>query len=423
MSIGESAEIKRGVSWSKDQEHLLPRDGTVPVIGIGNVQDQLELDEVLYLSGVKPAVVTEKRVTAGWSLLVGSNGNRSRIGNAVLIRKDADFMFASFLLAARPRDTNEILPEFFYRWLSSEPVQAYLSASSEGTTGLNNLSHSFFRSMKIAYPDPQEQNSIVRILDLVDNVIDCTRTAHGRAVEARDTLIHALISRGTRGETQKKSDAGPIPASWSCEHLGPHIIEGPTNGVYRPESDYGDFGVPIVRIDSFDDGHIHNLSDLRRVHVNEPVLRRYALREGEVIINRVNSLSHIGKSTIVPTLNEPTLFESNMMKLRCGDSLRPDFLNVVLCSDVARRHWLSRAKPAVNQASINQRDVRDLPVPLPLPGEQEVIARIVAGAQERIEELAAVLSKRQVLRKSLMHDLLTGRVRVSTVNAESVRVA
>lgn len=41
--VGRAVDIKRGVSWSKDQEHSEPYDGAVPVIGISNVQDRLEL--------------------------------------------------------------------------------------------------------------------------------------------------------------------------------------------------------------------------------------------------------------------------------------------------------------------------------------------------------------------------------------------
>src|SRR4051812_25453190 len=83
-TVRESVDIERGVSWSKDQEHSEPREGTVPVIGIGNVQDTLRLDDLLYLSGINPAVIKKKRVTAGWTVMVGSNGNRDRVGNAVL---------------------------------------------------------------------------------------------------------------------------------------------------------------------------------------------------------------------------------------------------------------------------------------------------------------------------------------------------
>src|SRR5688572_24467986 len=124
-TVGEAIEVRRGVSWAKEQEHTSPREGAVRVIGISNVQKELDLTKVLYLSGVKPKVVEKKRVACGWTVMVGSNGNRNRVGNAVFIRNDANFLFASFLLAARPRPAFAITPEFFYRWLSSEPIQAH----------------------------------------------------------------------------------------------------------------------------------------------------------------------------------------------------------------------------------------------------------------------------------------------------------
>ena len=57
-TVGKSVEVKRGVSWSKEQEHSQPGEGRVPVIGISNVQARLELRDLLYLSAVKPAVVS-----------------------------------------------------------------------------------------------------------------------------------------------------------------------------------------------------------------------------------------------------------------------------------------------------------------------------------------------------------------------------
>jgi type I restriction enzyme S subunit len=146
-TVGKSVEIKRGISWSKEQEHREPGVGRIPVIGIGNVQSQLELRDLVYLSGLKPAAIQKARVSSGWALIVGSNGNRARVRNAVLVREDSDYLFASFLICARPKEDRGLRDDYFYRWLTREQVQAYLSASSEGTTGLNNLSQSFFRPL------------------------------------------------------------------------------------------------------------------------------------------------------------------------------------------------------------------------------------------------------------------------------------
>jgi restriction endonuclease S subunit len=214
--VGKCIDIKRGVSWSKDQEHTAPYEGAVPVIGISNVQDRLLLDKVLYLSGLRPKAIEKKRIEQGWSVLVGSNGNRKRIGNAVYIAEDAAFLFASFLLAAKPRADSGITPEFFFRWLRSEQVQSYLSASSEGSTGLSNLSHSFFRKMTIAFPGETEQAAISRVLDAVDGAIDRAREAVATAADARRALMQAAFSYELTAEPRNETDAGRIPKSWEA---------------------------------------------------------------------------------------------------------------------------------------------------------------------------------------------------------------
>ena len=105
--------------------------------------------------------------------------------------------------------------------------------------------------------------------------------------------------------------------------------------------------------------------------------------EHDILINRVNSLSHIGKSALVPALVEATVFESNMMRLRLKPELLPEFLILFLCSERARAYWLTRAKPAVNQSGINQKGVRQLFVPIPSPEEQQEIVN-AASAHTRL---------------------------------------
>lgn len=306
---------------------------------------------------------------------------------------------------------------FYTQYFRGEGFRRNLVSAATGTTN----SHKRVRPTEtmgwlIPSPPPDEQAAIARILDAVDTAIARTREAVERARIVRETLLHQLLRFGIHCEKQKKSEAGLIPMSWDCEPLGNHLESGPTNGVYRPESDYGTEGTRIVRIDSFADGEIHDVTSLRRVKVEPAIEQRYLLYESDLLINRVNSLSHIGKAAIVPILDEPTIFESNMMALRCSKRLVPEFLILVLCSDIARRHWLSRAKPAVNQASINQRDVRVLPVPLPESDEQLEIANTISAAAKHIQCLDDVVKAQTQLKKSLMHDLLTGKVRVNNLN-------
>jgi type I restriction enzyme, S subunit len=309
-------------------------------------------------------------------------------------------------------------PRFVYALVCSNPVLGRAISRMEGSTGrLRVTEDTFTKWLTMAVPPRAEREGIAQALEAVDAAIERTRTAIEKASLLRRGLIqHLVMGEANHGRPSGSSPIGTIPADWACVRLGDLIAEGPTNGLYRPDSDYHRDGIPIVRIDSFDDGFLHGLSSLYRVRLSEIEAIRYRISEGDILINRVNSLSHIGKSAIVPVLTEATVFESNMMRLRLKPEMKPSFLILVLCSDVARRHWLARAKPAVNQASVNQGDVRSLWVPLPDIDQQQRIVDVVSGVDKYRESLDRLLSLQNVLKRGLMQDLLTGRVRVTKKN-------
>ena len=130
--------------------------------------------------------------------------------------------------------------------------------------------------------------------------------------------IYKLFTEGTRGEKQKQTEIGPIPQSWGVVPLGQLFAEAPNNGLYKPKSLYGE-GTLILRIDDFsNDGDIV-ASASNRVRADEDDLRRFGLNMNDIVINRVNSLSHLGKTALIGTVQEPMLFESNMMRFRVDE--------------------------------------------------------------------------------------------------------
>lgn len=91
--------------------------------------------------------------------------------------------------------------------------------------------------------------------------------------------------------------------------------------------------------------------NFKRVILSPDDVCRYGLMERDIIINRVNSLSHLGKCTLVPKLDEPTVFESNMMRLRVDETkLVPAYLLRYLITEESRERIRGMAKRAVAQA-------------------------------------------------------------------------
>jgi type I restriction enzyme S subunit len=233
---------------------------------------------------------------------------------------------------------------------------------------------------KIPLPPLPEQRRIAAILDRADAL----RRKRRESIVMLDEFLRATF-------LDMFGDPVTNPNRWRVSDLDSLILDGPQNGLYCPASDYG-AGTPIVRIDSFYAGEITALEKLKRVSIKQQTLDKYCIREGDVLINRVNSRKFLGKCAVVPTLKESTVFESNMMRMTIDDTqLLTTYLIALMQHDYIRNQILTKAKDAVNQSSINQRDVRSLQICLPpLPLQQEY---------------ATAVQKKLVLRDKLTNSL------------------
>ena len=417
-TVGKSIELKRGVSWSKNQEHDRVAAGRTPVIRIGNVQSRLELDDLIYLSGIDNETKLAKRVEKGWTILVGSNGNRARIGNAVLYRDEAELLFASFLVGAKPNARSGLDPAYFYRWLSSEQVQAYLSASAESTTGLANLSHNFLKKMTIPKPPIEEQATIARVLDAVDTALERIRRAAVLALDYRRGLVQRVFSEGLYGEEQRKTPIGDIPKSWQVVPVRSVVDEfqyGLSVGMEESGS------LPILRMGNIRDGGI-SFHDVKYVSLPEEVTKPYLLSRGDVLFNRTNSQEWVGKIGIY-RCDRKAVFASYLIRLRHKVArINPYFLGHVLGSYSAQCRIKRFATPGVQQVNVNATNLGRVLIPLPVGErgllEQRQIGTLLEAVESQIRSYEPILVAHEALRRSLMHDLLTGKVRVGDIAQE-----
>ncbi|AYC41063.1 restriction endonuclease subunit S [Streptomyces griseorubiginosus] len=299
----------------------------------------------------------------------------------------------------RLRSRGAIDPRYMLHYMS-RAARLELFVEGVSQTSIAHLPQDKFAKHLVAHPvDIEEQRRIVGVLDGVSGL--------EREIEASISKLKALRF----GVMEELSDL-------DYGKLGEVIKQGPQNGIYKPGSSYGLHGTPIVRIDSFSQGVSDFTRGLLRVAVSGDEVVRYGLEVGDLVVNRVNSLELVGKSTSVRKLAEPTVFESNMMRCKLNRSLAdPVFTEVWLGSSVVKRYFLARAKSAISQASINSDDVRDCPFPkLDVPGQLAFLARLGAVEDQQLAEVAE-LAKLRKLKQGLADDLLSGRIASTAVTA------
>lgn len=218
-------------------------------------------------------------------------------------------------------------------------------------------------------------------------------TLFSRSSRARDELAHipklieryrqAVLEAAFRGDLtadlrddREEYRNGELPSGWRLCKLGKLIADGPQNGLYLPKSRYG-AGVPILRIENYQNFSNDEVSELKCVKVSDDEFESYKLISGDIVVNRVNSPSHLGKLILIGESLEGALFESNMMRFRLFPDFHPEYICLFLKSPEGKRRLISGAKWAVNQASINQGDVTSTNVPIPPISEaKEIVKRI-----------------------------------------------
>lgn len=265
-------------------------------------------------------------------------------------------------------DRNLVLPRYVYHFAKTAAFRASLAPFIRGTT-LKNLAFSTAADrVHVPLPGLPVQARIAAILDKADSL----RVKRLEAIAKIDCLAQSVFL-DMFGESKAN------PKGWQVAELGTLILDGPQNGIYKPASEYGS-GTPIVRIDSFKAGDVIQNPPEKRVRLSDAEVARYRLRPDDLLINRVNSPEHLGKPSLVGGLCEPTVFESNMMRISLDTKrVLPAFLLRSLLQQHVREQIRSRRKDAVNQSSINQTDVCTLAINLPPIELQERFSAAVSA--------------------------------------------
>ncbi len=272
-----------------------------------------------------------------------------------------------------------VLPEFIFFVLQKELEKIH---NTTAFVTVKHISSKQIAAICIPLPPLEEQRRVVRFLYTATKI-----ERHAEAARAKAHAIIAALFLDTFG------DPATNPKGWPVIKLEEAISFGPQNGLYRPATDYGS-GVRILRIDSFDDGTIGDQVALKRLRLDKSTVEKFLLREGDIVVNRVNSPPQLGKSAVMPHLSEPVVFESNMMRFRVNESvLIPSVLGVALQLESVRRALTRNAKHAINQSSINQGDVMGIELPKPPAALQASFAEQVQRLETLTTNLAAAAAK------------------------------
>jgi type I restriction enzyme S subunit len=276
------------------------------------------------------------------------------------------------------------------------------------TTQMRNLHFRDYLAMPLPVPPLDEQAIISCMLEAVDTTRERTRAAVECARKLRRGLLQASFEFLGSTEPTKNTDAGRIPQSWDAikGREAFVVVTGGCSSVdaLRLPRDGQTPDAWFMKVDDFNDPTnrrtVHR-TKIGFVSADNPLFK--VLPIGTVVIAKRGAaiMKNRVRSTAVPLSLDP-----NLMALKVLPGMRAEFLRLQLEWRNLSRYVENSGVPQLNNKDLYPRYF------LRAPNERQAEIISVIAAVEGVEDaLLAKAHAQEQLKKSLTHDLLTGRVR------------
>ncbi|WP_421705847.1 restriction endonuclease subunit S [Alloalcanivorax xenomutans] len=287
--------------------------------------------------------------------------------------------------------------------------------------GLLNVGVGDFFDLDFVLPPLPEQQKIAAILSSVDDVIEKTRAQIDKLKDLKTGMMQELLTKGIghtafkplpKWRVGKIAEIGQIPRSWELVDMA---------SIAKLESGH----TPSRNVDEYWGGDIQWLSLHDIKNLSNPVIKStvYTVTQdgidnssARVLPKNTVALSRTASVGNCVMLGEDMATSQDFANYVCGDELYPKYL---LHLFRWMQHVWSNLSEGSTHKTIYMPVFKKLQILLPPFDEQERIAE----AADKIETNIVAKQKRlegfQLVKKALMQDLLTGKVRVNVDNKEN----
>jgi len=303
--------------------------------------------------------------------------------------------------------------KFLFNTILADDVTSQIDALVVGSN-YPAINSSDVKNLEILTPPLPEQQKIATILTSVDNVIEKTETQINKLQALKKGMMQELLTKGvgTNGVPHtefKDSSVGRIPKGWEVKTIQ-ECCEIMTNGFVGATRDiYRDDGIPYVlcqnvRANSFVE-KIYKYIDAEFHKKN----KRAALKSGDVLT--VQTGAGNGDTCVVPPSFEGANCHALIISRPKKNILNSFYLSEFMNSDYGKKR-VSVIATGGAHPHLNTTDLRREVIPLPPIEEQNVIANTLNSIRDKIVASNHKAHHFKCLKKALMQDLLTGKVRV-----------
>jgi type I restriction enzyme S subunit len=309
-----------------------------------------------------------------------------------------------------PKNPSSVSLKYFTQYFLSNLFQRRLELVATGSTNSHvRVGPTETTRWKIKVPPLPEQKKIASILTSVDDVIENTQKQIDKLQDLKKATMNELLTKGIGHTEFKDSELGRIPKSWevkSVSEICTDIIDcvNKTAPVVEHPTPYKMIRTTNVRYGEIDTDNVRYVSE----ETFQIWTRRGVLQENDIIFTRE---APVGETGLVDEPNGLFLGQRTMLYRADPSQTNPHFLLFAFQSEYCKKQ-LEDMTGGSTVGHMRVPDCSKIKFLHCSKDEQDHIASSISSINNNILSLKRRLSQTQSLKKALMQDLLTGKVRV-----------
>ena len=296
-------------------------------------------------------------------------------------------------------------------------IAVYESLTSKTVQRRRIVSREDFKLIRVGLPPLSEQRAISRVLRTVQRSKEATERVVQATRNLKKSLMRHLFTYGPVPVEEvekiplKETEIGLVPEHWDMSRIGEvAFVKG---GKRLPKGhNFSEHPTryPYIRVVDFKNGSVDKANLKFLTPQDYEAIKRYTISSRDVYISIAGTIGLVG---IVPLELDGANLTENAAKIVFKDQNQIDQRFVVyFLSSKSGQEQISMRTTKTSQPKLALARIKQIPIPLPPLSEQIEIACILDKVDKKIQTEEARKQALDALFKTLLHHLMTGKIRV-----------
>lgn len=389
-----------------------------------NNDGKLDLTNVAYRT-LSTRKFEEKKLFASDILVERSGGSETQpVGRVGYITEEiakSDFAFANFIQRISVDETVD--SKFIYYCLQHLYEMGITSGMQTQTTGIRNLDWKQYIGTYLPKPSLPEQASIANILSKVDEAIESVKKSIEAAEKLKKSLMQNLLTGRmktdgtfrTEEEFYEDEKFGKVPIGWEVKKVKDVASVQRGKFSHRPRNDerFYNGNFPFVQTSDVVESvfYLKNASQTLN-DLGASVSKSFPCNT--IIITIAANIGYVALTQY------EVFFPDSLIGINANENI---VLSAYLLLQLMKyKNILDAQATESAQKNINYSNLKPLLIAYPTDKkEQQIIINKIKNIFQEIENKQNQIITLERLKKSLMQNLLTGKVRLGDVKGKKVR--